>query len=153
MAGNSNLITRRQKSTDINSCIYHSIEDVERSLELCTVLKLVQNEKSYARNKSPNFQTFQFFSFCAKKIYLGYRPKVPQKESLNAGLFNGIIKMGGPVRRGVTSLPRSWSIPNFPKKRVSGKLAKCKRNQCFYISFDWKRQGHAEDAVSYFIDA
>ena len=62
-----------------------------------TALKSVQNLKSYARKKTSNFLTFQFFEFCAKKMYLHPKPKLPQNESSNAGLSNGIIKNGGPV--------------------------------------------------------
>ena len=55
MAGNSNLSYGNVEFTKNSVSIYYSIRDDERSLKMCAVLKLDQNEKSYARKKMTHF--------------------------------------------------------------------------------------------------
>ena len=89
-----------QNVTKINISIYHSMENDESNLNMSADLKLVKKLKSYTENKISRFlhfsafYSFRFFGFFGQNLFTGQKIAVHWDCSPNAGLSNGIMKMG-----------------------------------------------------------
>ena len=72
-----------QNASEINVSIYHSTGNDKGILKMLSAFSLMQKLESYAKSKKllflhfSDFLTFQFFAFCAKKMYPFPKPKVP----------------------------------------------------------------------------
>ena len=126
-AGNSNFSTVSEKFPKCRIFIYRSIEHDERNLKIFRSLKLVENEENYVGKKKSISVTFQFFAFCAKKMYRLPNFKCPWKKFLNAGLSNGIMKNRGHVWHRGRDFISKLVHSKFTEKWLSGNLAKRNR--------------------------